>query len=277
MILLGNIKKTTLLIPFFLIIFLLFGYTRHFAAVSIPENKILDIKISKVGEVNLKNPIVLEDTSRLKLVKTSKTTSDIVIRLKGELKARVPVLDTNGLARVDKSGKWLFNVIKMPIVSEKINVRADDPIGKIYKIRQPFNSISSIECVSDDGNGSAKISLYKIPNHISSFTKIGRGKSAVTILGRITHDPSVYANRAMISITPDFVQCDKGGPFFKVEGGDVRTLLYPKTENYYKIAKTAAYGYNVQAKGELLTPPGPANPMDFDQRTYMKNHNFLPT
>ena len=277
MILLGNIKKTTLLIPFFLIVFLLFGYTRHFAAVSIPENKILDIKISKVGEVNLKNPIVLEDTSRLKLVKTSKTTSDIVIRLKGELKARVPVLDTNGLARVDKNGKWLFNVIKMPIVSEKINVRADDPIGKIYKIRQPFNSISSIECVSDGGNGSAKISLYKIPNHISSFTKIGRGKSAVTILGRITHDPSVYANRAMISITPDFVQCDKGGPFFKVEGGDVRTLLYPKTENYYKIAKTAAYGYNVQAKGELLTPPGPANPMDFDQRTYMKNHNLFGT
>ena len=274
LILLGSIKKSAALIPFFLIVFLLFGYSRHLSSVSIPENKILDINISKDGKINFDKPIVFNDISRLKLIKSSETSGDVVLRLAGELIARVPVLGSNGLARVDENGNWIFNRQKMPIATDKIIVRASDPVGTIYKIAQPFNSITSIVCVS---GGLAKLSLFKIPNHISSFTKVGRGKAPVTILGRITHDPSVYANRAMISITPDFIQCENGGTFFKVEGGDVRSLLYPTTSNYFKVARTSAYGYNVQARGELLTPPGPANPMDFDQRTYMKNHNLFGT
>ena len=275
MILLGNIKKTTSLIPFFLIVFLLFGYTRHLASVTIPENRLLDIKISSEGKIDFKKSIFLDDTSRLKLIKSANSSSDIVLQLAGELKARVPEYGTNGLAQVDNQGRWKFNFIKMPVFSEKITVKADDPIGTVYRIQRPFNSITSIVCVS--GTGPAEISLLKISNHINTFTRFGRQKPAVTILGRITHDPSVYANRARISITPDFIQPEHGGPFFKVDGGDISTLLYPSTHNYYELARTAAYGYNVQAHGELLTPPGPANPMDFDQRTYMKNHNLFGT
>ena len=275
MILLGNIKKTNPLIPFFIITFLIFGYTRHLASVTIPENRLSEISISSNGKIDFKNTIPLGDTSRLKLVKTSKIPSDIALSVAGELKARVPEYGTNSLAQVDSQGRWLFNFINMPVHSSKIIIKADDPVGTIYNIHQPFNSITSIVCVS--GTGPAKVSLFKVSNHVSSFTRTGRQKPAVTILGRITHDPSVYENRARISITPDFIQYERKGPFFKVDSGDISTLLYPTTHNYYKLARTAAYGYNVQARGELLTPPGPANPMDFDQRTYMKNHNLFGT
>ncbi len=275
MILLGNFKKTSLFIPFFLITFFLFGYTRHLASVTIPENRLSEIIISADGKTDFKNVIPLGDTSRLKLVKTSKNSNDFAVQIAGKLKARVPEYDTNDLVRIDAKGHWMFSFIKMPVFSSKIIIKANDPVGTVYNIQQPFNSITSIVCVS--GTGTAKISLFKIPNHVSSFTRSGRQNPAVTILGRITHDPSVYANRARISITPDFIQYERNGPFFKVDSGDISTLLYPATHNYYKLARTSAYGYNVQARGELLTPPGPANPMDFDQRTYMKNHNLFGT
>ena len=275
MILLGNIKKTSLLIPFFIIVFFLFGYTRHLASVTIPENLLSEINILPDGKTDFKNNILFGDTSRVKLIKSSNFSTDIVLKFAGELKARVPDYGSNGLARVDEKGRWIFNYIKMPVFSEEIIIKAEAPVGTVYKIPLHFNSITSIVCIS--GTGPATVSLYKISNHISSFTRFGRQSAAVTILGRITHDPYVYANRTRISITPDFIQYERGGTFYKTDGGDISSLIYPTTKNYFKLARTSAYGYNVQARGQLLTPPGPANPMDFDQRTYMKNHNLFGT
>jgi len=262
-------------LPIAISILFIFGYTRHLSARAVPDKKVATVNITESGDVKVSGSLVFNDTSRIQLVKMSENSKDLTIQISGELNARVPEQDKKGLTKLNSKNKWEFRILKTPVKSPPIDIKASDPVGKIYKVETSFNQITKISCI--EGSGPAELRVYKTANHASAFSRKGQNKPAVTILGRITRDPYVYSSRAALQITPDFIQYENGGPFYKSEGGDVRVFVYPQDEDYKRLARTSAYGYYVQAHGELRKPLGPANPGDFDQKTYMQNHNLFGT
>ncbi len=157
--------------------------------------------------------------------------------------------------------------------SSPIVIRKDDPVGTDYIVDQPFTRLAPAEIVSGPASGS--VGLYRISNHIGSFVRLSRGRAPVTILGRISQDPLVYDFKTVLPVTPSFIQYPAGGPFYKVEGGDLQVTLKPGISNYSMFARTAAYGYDVQIRGELSSARESANPGGFNPRRFMQNYNVF--
>ncbi len=269
------IKKRKWFLPFAIFTLLIFGYTRHLASRSVIDKKVASVTINNSGKIDFKTPIDFSDSSRIQLVKKSETFKNITIKISGKLFARVAEQNTNGISKLNSEDKWEFRILNTPVESEPIIIKASDPIGKIYYVKTTFNQVTKINCIN--GSGPAKLEILRVANHTSTFARKGQNRPAVTVLGKITHDPYVYSSRTSIQITPDFIQYEAGGPYYKSEGGDVKIFLRPSDNDYKLIARTQAYGYYVQVHGELRKPLGPANPGDFDQKTYMRNHNLFGT
>jgi ComEC/Rec2-related protein len=259
-------------VPLALAAAFVFGYARHLSVYTFPDQSVAKLVVGADGTVKTPVPITLPDTCRIRMVKSSDTRDDITLRFAGILYARTPADTANP---IDDKGRWRFMIDTVPVTSRVVTVKASDPVGTWYSIPTPFNIITAIECL--EGNGPAALEIWRVSNHASSFARKGRFRPSVSILGKITQDPQVRTTRTLLSITPDFIQYDAGGPYYRVTGGDLQVMLYPETPGYHTFARTAAYGYHITCHGELRRPLGAANPGDFDQKRYMYNHNFYGT
>jgi ComEC/Rec2-related protein len=250
---------------------LLLGYTRYTSANTVPDMAIGNIHVGTADAV-FEATAELTDTSRLRLIKQQEIEGDIRLRIHGELAARTPVLNADGHHQMTATGEWQFNLARMPIHSEEIVIAADDPVGTAYTIEQPFNRIERVERTG--GAGSGTLSVYRISNHIGSFVGPARAQSPVTVLGRITSDPRVYDFQTVLMVTPAYIQYPAGGPFYRVEGGDVQVTINPRMTGYEELAQTAAYGADVEIQAELTVAGAAANPGGFDARQFMQNYNI---
>jgi ComEC/Rec2-related protein len=249
---------------------LLFGCTRYTGANTVPDTRIGVLPLS-AGRAGFQLERDLPDLCRVSIRKTQPLKADLVLRLQGEVNARMPVLAADGTVEMDAHGRWKFRMARLDRQSETIIVRASDPVGTDYVVPQPFSRLSKIDVVEGPLEGS--IEIFRVSNHISTFARPGRDHAPVTILGRITQDPNVYDFKTVLAVTPDFVQYTAAGPYFKVEGGDVHIVLKPEIVGYEKFAQTAAYGRSIQAFGELSMARAAMNPGGFDPRRFMQNHN----
>ncbi|HPG00869.1 MAG TPA: ComEC/Rec2 family competence protein [Kiritimatiellia bacterium] len=247
------------------------GYTRFIASDAVPDSRLGSVRVVE-GKPILRIDAQLPDTSRVRIRKTEAIETDIQLRLKGRLDARVPVTDERGVPVMDDHGRWRFRIARLQQASEFIVIRKDDPVGTDYFVPQPFNVIDGVEMRA--GPSSGAISLHRISNHIGSFVREGRGGAAVTILGRISQDPLVYDFKTVLPVTPEFIQYPAGGPFYKVEGGDVQVTIRPAMTGYRDFARTDAYGYDVRLSGELGIARAASNPGGFDARRFMHNYNI---
>ncbi|HMP89648.1 MAG TPA: ComEC/Rec2 family competence protein [Kiritimatiellia bacterium] len=250
---------------------LLLGYSRYIAADTVPDMRIGEIRIDGDERVFAQNRS-LPDASRLRIEKKSPLERDVRIRLVGELDARVPVRDTNGIAELDEEGRWRFRMSRISLSSDIITIRADDPEGTGYVIDQPFSRISGIEWV--DGPEAGLLEVHRISNHIGSFVRPGRAQSPVTVLARITSDPRVYDFKTVIMVTPAYIQYPAGGPFYRVEGGDIQVTIQTNMIGYSTFARTEAYGADVELRGELTVARSESNPGGFNARQFMQNYNI---
>jgi len=250
---------------------LLLGYTRYTSANTVPDMHVGEIRISGATRA-FHQQAALPDTSRLRLEKNTPIDRDLRIRLVGELDARVPERDERGVSVLDENGRWEFRITRMPLESEIITINADDPVGTGYVIDQPFTRITGVEWI--DGPESAVIDVHRISNHIGSFVRPGRAQSPVKVLGRITSDPRVYDFKTVLMITPEYIQYPAGGPFYRVEGGDIQVTVQTNLTGYVELARTEAYGADVELRGELTVARAEANPGGFNARKFMANYNI---
>jgi len=248
------------------------GYSRHISANTVPDTRVGEIVLSGSGVANYRAHSALPDTCRLRVRKESAIDSDLRIRLAGELDARIAARDENGRAQIDKRGRWQFQIAPMQLTTDVIVVRANDPVGTDYPLDQPLTRITGVEVL--DGPSHGAVTLYRISNHIGSFVRPGRAQSPVTILGRISADPLVYDFKTVLPVTPEFIQYPAGGPFYRVEGGDIQVTVRPEMEGYDVFSHTSAYGYDVEFRGELTVARGAANPGGFDARRFQQNYNI---
>jgi ComEC/Rec2-related protein len=251
---------------------LLLGYTRYTSSNTVPDMQVGEIRI-RGDERTFHQRAPLPDASRLRLQKASPLSGDVRIRLRGELDARRPIVNARGVAQMDEAGQWKFQITRAPLVSEIITIPAADPVGADYVIEQPFSRITGIEWL--DGPADGLIAVHRISNHIGSFVRPGRAQSPVTVLGTITSDPRVYDFKTVLMITPDYIQYPAGGPFYRVEGGDIQVTLQSNLTNYTEFDRTDAYGADVQLRGELTVARAEANPGGFDARQFMQNYDIF--
>lgn len=247
------------------------GYTRHLDANTIPDSHLADIVI----ESNSARAIYqaqLPETCRLRIRKQSPLEADVHLRLTGEVDARIAARDEQGRAQIDRQGRWLFYIVRRTVTTEVVVIRAGDPIGTDYVIDQPLTRLTGL--ILEKAPSKGVLALYRISNHISAFTRPGRAQSPVTILGRISSDPLVYEFKTVLPVTPEFIQYPAGGPFYRVEGGEIQVTIRPDLSGYERFATTAAYGHDVEIVGELTFARGAANPGGFDARRYLQNHNI---
>lgn len=247
------------------------GYTRYISANSVPDTKLGEVVLGDTSRFEAKGG--LPDTCRLRFQKIGPLAADVKLRLVGELEARVPVRDEQGRATVDEKGRWRFALAPLSITSDVITVRAGDPDGTDYVVPQPVTRLLGVEVLSGPTQG--VVAVYRISNHISSFVRPGRAQSPVTVLGRVSADPLVYDFKTVLPITPEYIQYPAGGPYFRVEGGDIQVTIRPETSNYSAYARTEAYGKDVELSGELTVARAQANPGGFNARRFMQNYNVF--
>jgi len=250
------------------------GYVRLVDSNTVPDTRAGVLELTG-GSAQFRSEPVIRETTRLAFRKTEPLDGDVRVRLRGELRARMPVLSAGGLPELDADGRWRFHEVALPQISDIITIGQNDPVGTEYIIPQPFNSLDRVEVLdggkSSDING--RVELYRVSNHISSFVREGRGQTPVTVLGRITRDPWVYSFKTVLTITPWFIQYRPGGPFYLSDGGDIRVTVDPEIPDYERIATSSAYGSDVFVQGQLLSARGMANEGGFDQNRYLHNHN----
>ena len=253
------------------------GYARYISADTVPDQRIGTIQVTG-GSVTLTQEGTLPDASRLRLVKLTELDDDLQLRFHGELDARQPVRDEKGRPCMDAEARWRFNLARVPQQSDAITIAAADPVGSQYLVSQPFSRISKLEVLGPKTTARAErggsVALYRVSNHIGSFARPGRQQAPMTILGRISADPLVYDFKTVLPITPAFVQIAAGGPFFKVEGGDVHVTIKPDMVGYEAFARTDAYGSDVVAQGGLSVARAASNPGGFNARRFMQNYNI---
>lgn len=252
----------------------IFGYVRHAQVNTIPDRKVGTITVDAYGTASYEGVQQFNSPVRLRLVKRTEGHPDLKLQLSGMATVLSAVTNEQGRARIDADERWLMTEVTTPVQSDIIEVTGDTLWGTVYAIPQPFSMIERVNCI---GRGPCTFDVYSVSSHASSFARAGRFRPAVTVLGRVAEDPHVYETRAKIRITPAFIQYVQGGPYYAIEGGDVQVLLHDTDEAFKTFAATEAYGYHVQAKGELRTPLGPPNPGGFDQRTYLNNHSIFGT
>ena len=253
---------------------LLLGYTRYVSVNTLPDSTLGLLEI-RDGQPSFVATMALNDTSRLRLEKTEPLSADLRVRFVGEVRSRVPILSEQGIPTLDSEARWRFREVVTPQVSEVIEIRKNDPVGASYVIPQPFNKIERVEVLS--GPSAGRVKVHRVSNHIASFSRPGRNQTPVTLLARITTDPWLYSFKTVLTITPYYIQYRPDGPFFKVEGGDVRVTLGPDSDNYTQFACTKSYGYDIVVHGELTMASGRANPAGFDQRRYLNNYGVFGT
>lgn len=255
-----------------LIASLTLGYTRYISANSVPDSKLGEVVLgADAGRFEPKDS--LPDTCRLRFQKIGPLAEDVQLRLTGDLDARMPVRDEKGRATIDDQGRWRFTLAPLSLTSDVITVRAADAVGTDYVVPQPFTRITGVEVLAGPTQG--VVALYRISNHIGSFVRPGRAQSPVTVLGQISADPLVYDFKTVLPITPQYIQYPAGGPFFRVEGGDIQVTVKPETLEYSSYARTEAYGQDVEFSGELTVARAQANPGGFNARRFMQNYNVF--
>jgi len=247
------------------------GYTRYIASDAVPDSQLGVVRIVD-GVAVLRMDAPLPDTSRVSVRKTAPLDADLQLRFRGRLDARIPVPDERGVPAQDSRGRWRFRIARLRQASETILIRKDDPVGTDYIVPQPFNELEEVEMVA--GPAAGAVAIFRVSNHIGSFVREGRGGAPVTILGRISQDPLVYDFKTVLPVTPDFIQYPPGGPFYKVEGGDVHVTIRPAMDGYRDFARTEAYGYDVRVSGEMGIARAASNPGGFDARRFMHNYNI---
>lgn len=250
---------------------LLFGVIRYMQANTLPDRRVGVLSV-KPGFAEFRLERDLPDLSRISIRKMAELRGDLVLRVHGELDARLAVTNEQGEVRLDEHGRWTFRIARVTRPSDPIVVRQWDPVGTEYVVPQPFSRISKVEILESPGHG--EVAVYRVSNHIGAFARPGRDHPPVTILGRITKDPDVYDFKTVLTVTPDYIQTVAGGPFFRVEGGDVQVVLKPDIADYATFARTEAYGRFVVVRGELTVARSAANPGAFDPRGFMQNHNI---
>lgn len=247
------------------------GYGRYISANTVPDNRMGSITLTAGGPVT-RIDMQPDDTCRIRIRKTAPLDGDVKLRIQGELLARLPVLSADGLPQMDSKGRWRFTIQKHEYASEVITIAKDDPVGTDYVLQEPFNRITGAEVL--EGPASGHLTLYRISNHLASFTRLGMNSMPVTILGKISVDPWVYDFKTVLHLAPSYIQYRPGGPFFKVEGGTIRANLDPMVDNYRRFARSEGYGLDVVATAPLFEARPQANPGDFDQRNYLHNNNI---
>ncbi|HMO05446.1 MAG TPA: ComEC/Rec2 family competence protein [Kiritimatiellia bacterium] len=248
---------------------LMLGYGRYLGANVQPDMRLGEIRADATSRtLVIERP--LSDTSRIRLVPASAPDTSIRLRLHGELDARQAVTNASGQAVLDADGRWTFRITRLPIASEEVVLPAGATDSVV--VEQPFTRITRVEWI--DGPASARIRVFRISNHIGSFVQGGRNPPPVTVLGRISSDPRVYDFKTVLIITPDYIQFPAGGPYYRVEGGDMQVTVPTNLVGYTDVAATRAYGADVQIRGGLSVARAEANPGGFDARTFMRNYNI---
>ena len=249
---------------------LLLGYTRYISSNTVADTRIGVVKISaeKVDYQSLKP---LEETSRIVIRKMHEMEEDLTLSVKGELEARLPVLDRQELVILDEEARWHFQKAKIEQESEDIIVRKEDPVGTTYVVPQPFTRIVAFERIH--GPETATLEVYRLSNHAASFARSGRNQTKVKVLGRISHDPMVYDYKTVLPVTPQYIQYRPKGHFYKVNGGTIRVTIRPDMPGYSEYASSEAFGRDLQIYGGLYNASPAAIPGGFDSRRFLQNHN----
>lgn len=235
-----------------IVVGLLFGYTRYLAMIQPPDQLVGRVRFE--AESVTWSPVApMSATSFLKIRTLAPVADDIELRLVGRLEALQPVRDEKGQPILDEQGRWNFTQTDLEQSSESVLIPAGTPAGIEVLIAQPFTHLDRVEALNKPTSGS--LAVLKPVNAVSLFARTGRNVVPVSILGRITADPWVYSFKTVLAITPDYIQYQPDGPYFPVERQTVRVTVNPDMPGYDRLARSAAYGYDVTLSGELIAPP----------------------
>lgn len=244
------------------------GYTRHLAANTEPDMRLGTVTLAASG-ASYEATATPPDSGRIRLSRQGPLSGDVALQVIGELDARVPVRGTNGLPTLDAQGRWRFSIAPLAVTSDVVTVHAADPEGVQVPVPQPFTRIVAVRRVS--GPGAGAIAVHRVSNHAVTFARSGARAAPVRVLGYINADPIVYDFKTVLPVTPQFIQSPAGGPFLRVEGGDIQVTVRPDCPGYAKLADARAYGRAIEAEGVLSIARAASNPGGFDARRYFRN------
>jgi hypothetical protein len=175
---------------------------------------------------------------------------EVRLRLVGRLEALQPVPDADGRPSMDADGRWMFTQYNLDQESQEIVIPAGTPARWETLIEQPFTHLDRVELVGAPA-GTAQIGVYQPENTVGLFARRGRNVVPSGVLGRLPGDPWVYSFKTVLSITPDYIQYQPGGPYLPVDRQTIRLTVDPATPEYERYARSDAYGYDVALTGEL--------------------------
>ncbi|MGD9874830.1 MAG: ComEC/Rec2 family competence protein [Kiritimatiellia bacterium] len=247
-----------------------FGHGRYTESNMVPDNRMGSITFG--DSEPLKIDVQPDDTCRVRIRKTQPLDADVRLKIQGELKARMPILSEDGLPQMDSKGRWRFWIKEQNYATGEIVIPKDDPVGTDYPLEEPFNRLTGVEVL--EGPSSGSLTIYRISNHLASFVRLGMNSMPVTFLGKVSGDPWVYDFKTVLNLTPTYIQYRPNGPYFKVEGGNIRANLDAKVDDYRHFARSEGYGLDVMVTAPLFEARPQANPGDFDQRNYLRNNNI---
>lgn len=250
---------------------LVFGYTRYLAMIQSPDRLVGQLRIAPQGAA-WSPGAGMSGTSFLKVKTLAPVAEDIRLRLRGRLEALQPTRDDQGLPVLSADGRWTFTQFNVDQQSDEIEIPAGTPAGAELLIQQPFTHLDAVELLSPPAGGA--LAVLQPVNTVALFARSGRNVVPVSILGRITADPWVYSFKTVLAVTPDYIQYQPDGPYFAIDRQTIRVTVNPDMPGYERLARSAAYGYDVALTGELIAPPSAANVGAFDQARYLRNYNI---
>lgn len=250
---------------------LLFGYTRYLAMIQSPDRLIGQLRIE--DHTSTWTPgRALSGTSFLKLKTLKPVAEDIQLRLVGRLEALLPEKDANQVPVLDAEGRWNFSQSNVEQETDPILIPAGTAAGTEVLIQQPFTHLDRVEMLNKPAEGA--LAVLQPVNTVALFARSGRNVVPVSVLGRITADPWVYSFKTVLAIRPDYIQYQPDGPYLAVDRQTIRVTIKPEMPGYDRLARSAAFGYDVALTGGLIAPPSAANAGAFDQARYLRSHNI---
>jgi ComEC/Rec2-related protein len=250
---------------------LAFGYTRYLAMMQSPDRLLGQLRFGTEGAAWTARD-GLSQTSFLKIKTLAPVQEDIRLRLVGRLEALQPVRDAQGLPVLDEQGRWNLSQSNLAQESEDILIPAGTRAGEEILVQQPFTHLDQVEALNRPAVGA--LAILQPVNSVALFARSGRNVVPVSVLGRITADPWVYSFKTVLAITPDYIQYQPEGPYFAIDRQTLRVTVNPDMPGYDRLARSAAYGYDVALTGELIAPPSAANVGAFDQARYLRSNNI---
>ncbi|MDZ4198576.1 MAG: ComEC/Rec2 family competence protein [Kiritimatiellia bacterium] len=249
------------------------GFARHLGVESREDPRISRALLVH-GEAAMRPTPGLPEPSRLRVRLETRLEQDLRLRLKGTLNARMADADDSGAARMDARGRWRFYRAEIAQHSAVLFWPAGSPPGTEILVEEPFSRVDEMEIL--EGPPSARLALFRVSNHISTFVREAHESPSASILGRIAADPDTYTHRVGLPVEPEFLQYREGGHWYRVEGGRIEISIRSEMEQAYaEYAGSERYGADVQARGRILASASAANPGGFDQRKYLKNIGFF--